>query len=194
MAAKFFLRTGPSGGIQDESCQVLEQGRAWRKADAELVRARDRARYRVAAAEKKRLRALAAGVLEQRAQPERAPVGVLKESADGRGNDLRGQARSISAGDAVAKRKEFRARQPPRESAQDSVARWKELRARQGAERTPGDSISRWKEFRELERQGRNVPGDSNERLRGPGSAGRADDDEDERRKKSRSRDYDLAL
>ncbi|HEY0342163.1 MAG TPA: hypothetical protein VGC34_15255, partial [Steroidobacteraceae bacterium] len=76
----------------------------------------------------------------------------------------------------------------------DSVANWKAFRARRPPPASAEDSAAKWKEFRGRERHGRNVPGDSNERLRGPGSAGRADDDEDERRKKSRSRDYDLEL
>jgi hypothetical protein len=135
-------------GYQRNRAAVLEQGRAWRKANADRINARERELHRVAAAEKKRLRALEGRVLEQRAQPEKAPVGSPRDSAAAGLEYRKRQPRDVSAEDSAANWKAFRALQPQRESAADSAANWKAFRARQPPQESAADSAANWKAFR----------------------------------------------
>jgi hypothetical protein len=147
---------------------VLEQGRAWRKANADRINARERtlrkgnadrinARrrelYRVAGAEKKRLQALKERGLEQRAQPEKAPVGSPRKSAAVWLEYRKQQPREAMAQDSVADWKAFRALELPQETAEDSAARWKAFRARQPPQEPAEDSAAKWKAFRALQPQ-----------------------------------------
>ena len=138
-------------GYKKNRAAVLGQGRAWRKANADKVRARDRERHRVAAAEKKRLRALEGRVLEQRAQPEKSPVRSPAESAAAWLEYRKRQPPGISAEDSAANWNAFRAQQPPQESAKESAVNWNAFRGRQPPQESAADSAARWKALRALQ-------------------------------------------